>query len=121
MSKFTCSICGKGFNNVFDYASHVSKCAEDYKKKEEADLQKMNDDLNRVKAAKSYYEDQLAKFKENYPEAYELNFGKEKTCKCHNNTKSCDNKYSMQFNKNEANHVLEADPFVHNILKLLQS
>ena len=31
---FKCSICGKEFGDVSNYVSHVSRCAEDYKKKE---------------------------------------------------------------------------------------
>ena len=75
---FKCSICGKEFGDVSNYVSHVSRCAEDYKKKEAENLQKLNEDLNRVKAAKAYYEELLAKFEKKYPEAYKLNFGKSK-------------------------------------------
>ena len=131
---FKCDICGKEFTDIANYVSHVSKCAEDYKKKEAEDLQKLNDDLNRVKAAKVYYEDQLAKFKENYPEAYKLNFGEPvKVEKSHIASEIPSNASNIDVTINgkkipneiveealaETMDELKDDPFVQHMLKIL--
>lgn len=76
---YTCGICGQKFDEVLEYGTHVSKCVERLKKKEEAEkeqkrMEELNAALNRVKEAKKYFEDQLDQFKEKYPEEYELNF-----------------------------------------------
>lgn len=83
MTNYTCGICGQNFDDVLDYAAHVSKCAERVKKNEEAKkaqkrMEEINAALNRVKEAKKYFEDQLDQFKEKYPEEYDLNFGDKK-------------------------------------------
>lgn len=80
---YTCGICGEEFDNVWDYAAHVSECAKVLKEKEEAEkaqkrMEEINTALNRVKEAKRYFEDQLNQFKEKYPEEYNLNFGAKK-------------------------------------------
>ena len=133
---FKCSICGKEFTDITNYVSHVSKCAEDYKKKEAEDLQKLNEDLNRVKAAKAYYEDLLAKFKEDYPEAYKLNFGTEsgeKSTKSLATGKKPSSVSNMDVTINgqkipdevveealtEAMDELKGDPFIYHMLKVL--
>ena len=136
---FKCSICGKEFTDVTNYVSHVSKCAEDYKKKETENLQKLNEDLNRVKAAKAYYEDQLSKFKENYPEAYKLNFGEltksnlASSKNIMNTAKRPSGVSNMDVTINgqkipdevveealtETMDELKGDPFVHHMLKVL--
>ena len=131
MKNFTCSICGKEFDNIDQYATHVAKCAEEHKKKEE-DLQKLNDDLNRVKAAKAYYEDQLAKFKENYPEAYALNFGtKDKVCTKENTGEKPESKLNVTINGekvpddvckealDETLEELKSDPFIRHMINIL--
>jgi hypothetical protein len=133
MSKFKCGICGKEFDDIDQYVNHVSKCAAEHKKKEADDLQKMNDDLNRVKAAKTYYEEQLAKFKENYPDAYELNFP-EKKAKFTSNVVSTgkrpepsvdfiiDGKKIPDVSKEELDEAikeLRTDPFMRYMLKTL--
>lgn len=86
MNNFTCGICGKQYDNLNAYMECVAKCGETMlaaqKAEEERErLAKLNADLNKVKAAKAYFEEIAAKFKEDYPEEYELNFGKDK-CEC---------------------------------------
>lgn len=83
---YKCGLCGKKIETLDEYLRHTQLCVKEQKIKEE-DVQKMNDDLNRVKAAKEYFEQQLAEFKANHPIAYNLNF-KEKTCNC--NTCACE-------------------------------
>ena len=111
---FKCSICGKDFTDIDNYVKHVSKCAEEHKKKETENLQKLNDDLNRVKAAKTYYEEQLAKFKEEHPEAYELNFGSKDEV----NT-FADKSDRVEESLEEVPEDLKTDPFVHHVLNIL--
>lgn len=80
MKTYTCGVCGTEHVNVNDYAICVSKCVEELKQKQEAEkkrkrLEEVNAALNKLKAAKAYYEEQLDIFKEKYPEEYKLNFG----------------------------------------------
>lgn len=86
MKKYVCGICEKGYEDLEEYLKCVSSCGETLKankKKEEEKkrLEEINAALNRIKQAKAYYEEQLDKFKEKYPEEYELNFGKAE-CVC---------------------------------------
>lgn len=106
MSKtYTCAICGKQYDNVNDYLKCVALCGEKLKKKEAEKEQKrieeINAALNRVKQAKVYYEEQLANFKEKYPEEYKLNFECYKPEKkpINNETTKSDNQW----------HIIEAD------------
>jgi predicted nucleic acid-binding Zn ribbon protein len=90
--KFTCAICGTEYETLEDYMACVSECGEIMKAKQKAEdekkrLEKMNTSLNRVKEAKKYFEEQLAKFEKEYPEEYKLNFGKND--KCSNDTCKC--------------------------------
>ena len=120
MKKFTCSICGKEFNDVALYVSHVSKCAEEYKKKEAEDLQKLNEDLNRVKSAKAYYESQLEMFKENHPDAYKLNFGEKTEVKTGKSPAAGKRPSNMvKETSTETIEDLMNDPFVDYLLHVL--
>lgn len=74
---YKCCLCDKELDTLDEYLEHTKLCVKEQKIKDE-DVQKMNEDLNRVKAAKDYFEKQLEDFKSNYPDAYELNFGKDK-------------------------------------------
>lgn len=81
MKNYVCSICGEKYESLDDYLACVAKCGETLKSEQKAKaekerLEKVNAALNRIKEAKKYWEDQLDKFKEEYPEEYELNFGK---------------------------------------------
>ena len=92
MSNFVCGICSKEHNNLSDYMACVAHCGAQVKaaqkvEEEKKRLEKMNVALNRIKEAKKYYEEQLEKFKKEYPEEYKLNFGEKHncsngTCKC---------------------------------------
>ena len=78
MKKYTCGICGKEHTYLDDYLKCVANCGEAIKLEENKKrMEEMNIEINRVKQAKKYYEEQLANFKEKYPEEYKLNFGKE--------------------------------------------
>ena len=84
--KYVCGICEKEHVDLVQYMKCVSTCGEKLKKEqEEIELKKRAEELNiaisKVKAARSYYEQQLNEFKEKYPEEYELNFGKH-VCSC---------------------------------------
>ena len=90
MEKYKCGICEKTYNDLEEYLLCVSKCGEKAKKKIEEErnkkyLEELNKDLNAVKQAKTYYEEQLNKFKEKYPKEYEMNFAHTCSgdCKCH--------------------------------------
>ena len=108
MSNFICGICGIKHTDLDSYLKCVAKCGETLKAEQKAEAEKerliqMNAALNRVKEAKKYLEEQLAKFEKEYPTEYKLNFGEKhkcsnndnwydakNTCKCSksNNTKS---------------------------------
>jgi hypothetical protein len=80
MKNYVCGICGKKYESLDYYMDCVSKCGEKLKAEQKAEaekerLEKVNAALNRIKEAKKYWEGQLDKFKEEYPEEYELNFG----------------------------------------------
>lgn len=94
---YVCGICGKEYFDLDAYMKCVSKCGENAKatlkaEAEKARLEKLNADLNKVKEAKKYYEEQLAWFKSEYPEEYKFNFGGH-TCKC---SKSKDTKSDIK-------------------------
>lgn len=80
MKNYVCGICGKKYESLDYYMDCVSKCGEKLKAEQKAEaekerLEKVNAALNRIKEAKKYWEGQLDKFKEEYPEEYKLNFG----------------------------------------------
>jgi DNA-directed RNA polymerase subunit RPC12/RpoP len=80
MKNYVCSICGEKYESLDDYLACVAKCGEKLKAEQKAEaekerLEKVNAALNGIKEAKKYYEDQLEKFKEDYPAEYKLNFG----------------------------------------------
>ena len=86
MSDFICGICGTEHRELGDYMKCVTKCGEKALASQKAEeekkrLEKMNAALNRVKEAKKYFEEQLAKFEKEYPAEYKLNFGKKDKCK----------------------------------------
>ena len=90
MEKYKCGICETSYNDLEDYLLCVARCGEKEKKRIEEEknkkyLEKLNKDLNAVKSAKTYYEEQLNKFKEKYPKEYEVNFAHTCSgdCKCH--------------------------------------
>lgn len=74
---YKCSLCNKELDTLDEYLEHTKICVAEQKQKEN-NLVEMNNALNKVKAAKEYYEDQMRLFEENYPEAYEMNFGDKK-------------------------------------------
>lgn len=85
---FKCSMCGMEFENVDEYVTHVSKCAEQYKveesKKKEEELKKAKEVNMYIESIKSYEKIVKAfkkEFKEKYPNEYDMNFI-EKTCSC---------------------------------------
>ena len=76
---YKCSICNNEYESLDQYMKCVAPCGEKLKKKKETEkaqkrIEEINAALNRVKEAKKYFEDQLAQFKEKYPEEYDLNF-----------------------------------------------
>lgn len=86
MKTYTCAICGKEHEDRDRYLACVTNCiakekiAESEAKKKR--LEEVNVALSKVKAAKAYYEEQLAEFEEKYPEEYKMNFGARDTEKC---------------------------------------
>src|SRR5574344_776968 len=85
---FKCGICGKEFDDIEEYLTHVSNCAvkksEDESKKKEEELKKAKDVNSYIKAIKSYEKfanDYKKEFKKKYPNEYDMNF-KEKVCSC---------------------------------------
>lgn len=93
--EYVCSICGNDYNDLDVYLKCVSTCGAKLKKEQEEAkkrAEELNAALNRVKQAKTYYEQQLKDFKERYPEEYKLNFSDNNckgtcsgTCSCGNN------------------------------------
>ena len=80
---YKCAICGNEYNGLDEYMECVKQCGAKLKEKEEAEktqkrMEEINAALNRVKQAKTYFENQLAQFKEKYPVEYDLNFGDKK-------------------------------------------
>ena len=70
---YTCEICKREYDSVWEYAACVSKCSEKLKKKEEAKrLEEANAALNKVKQAKAHYQEQLDNFKKKYPTEYKM-------------------------------------------------
>ena len=91
MKQYVCGICGKDYDDLNDYVSCVASCGK--KMQETKRMEEVNLFLNKVKAAKDYYEQQLDAFKEKFPEEYKLNFGEcEKHCSCHTEKSECENK-----------------------------
>ena len=147
--KYVCGICGKTHYSLDDYLTCVAKCGEKLKaiekeKEEKAEkerLEKINAALNRIKQAKSYYEEQLAKFQKEYPDEYKLNFGEGCKEKCkesysysgepktktleftYEKTGKEEPKVSAKVNgkdvKESTDNTLTEDPYVRSILKML--
>ena len=81
--RFTCDICGKKIIGLDEYVKHVNECVAKEKDKlkaeeEQKHLEELNAAINKVKAAKGYYEECLNDFKEKYPKEYDLNFATKK-------------------------------------------
>ena len=77
--KLVCNICGTEHFDVSEYSECVAACSNKIieERKEEENrkyLEKVNAGLTRIKQAQAYYEEQLEKFKEEFPEEYALNF-----------------------------------------------
>lgn len=80
--KYVCDLCKKTHTNLDDYLDCVFTCGEylkqERKEKEQREYrEKLYAEINKVKQAKKYYEEQLADFKAKYPKEYELNFATE--------------------------------------------
>ena len=74
---YTCAICNKSYDSLESYMNCVNACGEKIKIEKLAEkerMKNMNLDLNKIKAAKEYYDGLLEKFKEDYPDEYKLNF-----------------------------------------------
>ena len=87
MNKYVCSICGETFSDMNEYSKHVVDCVKNANNKIEEEkkaqyLEKVNAAINKVKKAEDYYKEQLEKFKSEFLDEYEVNFGKKKECKC---------------------------------------
>ena len=83
MKTYKCDICGKEHAELNAYLSCVFKCGSELQtkmKKEEERLKKMNEALSKVKEAKEIFEKKLNEFKNEYPEAYKLNFESNGCC-----------------------------------------
>ena len=100
--KYVCGICGEIYDNLAEYVKCVNKCsdlvakeAEDRAEKER--LAKLNAEIAEVKKAK----DIIAKFKNEHPEEYKLNFGE---CSCGKHKESCGT-HSAQPTKAEKNII----------------
>ena len=79
--RFRCDICGTTIIGLDEFLTHVKECgAKEKAKLKEAEnkkyLEEVNASINKVKAAKDYYDTCLKEFKEKYPKEYEMNFGK---------------------------------------------
>jgi uncharacterized C2H2 Zn-finger protein len=80
-------MCGMEFTNVDEYATHVSKCAEQYKikesKKKEEELKKakeVNEYVENIKRYKTQLKTIKDEFIKKYPNEYDMNFPNELKC-----------------------------------------
>lgn len=113
-TKFVCGICGKTINDLDEYVAHVKECGAKLKaEKDQKALAELNAAINKVKAAKTYYEQCLQEFKEKYPNEYELNFGTP------NKASNKDNRTIDSKQKNLNCRVLNEDDFVKFMQNLL--
>lgn len=105
---FKCGICGKEFDDIEEYLTHVSNCAvkksEDESKKKEEELKKakkVNEFVENIKILESQLKSMKVEFAKKYPEEYEMNFD-DRVCSCEKepkkesfygsiNGKECDN------------------------------
>ena len=78
---FKCGICGKEFDDIEEYLTHVSNCAvkkkEDESKKKEEVLKKareINEFVENIKKCESQLESLKDEFAKKYPKEYEMNF-----------------------------------------------
>ena len=78
---FKCGICGKEFDDIEEYLTHVSNCAvkkkEDESKKKEETLKKakeVNEFVENIKKCESQLESLKDEFAKKYPKEYEMNF-----------------------------------------------
>jgi uncharacterized C2H2 Zn-finger protein len=85
---FKCGICGKEFDDIEEYLTHVSNCAvkksEDESKKKEEELKKakkVNEFVENIKILESQLKSMKVEFAEKYPEEYEMNFD-DRVCSC---------------------------------------
>ena len=102
---FKCGICGKEFDDIEEYLTHVSNCAvkksEDETKKKEETLKKareVNEFVENIKKCESQLKSMKDEFAKKYPKEYEMNFndrifdkGKETNFHGLINGKECDN------------------------------
>lgn len=122
----TCGLCGKEFkdNQIDEYLAHVNECAANKKaESEKKKLEEINNKIAKIKSAKVDYETAYRyylhlknEFKENYPDIYEMNFGKEDTLESNIADNSNNNK--MNEDKEEDMVNLTPDEF-YNMLNLL--
>ena len=78
-TNFVCGICGDTIAGLDEYVAHVKECSVCKVEQEQKKLEELNAAINKVRMAKSYYEECLLEFKEKYPKEYELNFGTSQT------------------------------------------
>ena len=107
---FVCDICGRTITGLDEYVTHVTECSKIVKAKLKAEqdkkyLEEVNAAINKVKAAKDYYDTCLKEFKEKYPKEYEMNFGKttEKLSKTKPNILG----YSQTLSEDEFFHLID--------------
>ena len=105
---FKCGICGKEFDDIEEYLTHVSNCAvkkkeDESKKKEEEQkkLKEVNEFVKNIKMLESQLKSMKDEFAKKYPKEYETNFD-DRVCSCEKepkkesfygsiNGKECDN------------------------------
>lgn len=85
---FKCGICGKEFDDIEEYLTHVSNCAvkksEDESKKKEEELKKakkVNEFVKNIKMLESQLKSMKDEFAKKYPKEYEMNFD-DRVCSC---------------------------------------
>ena len=85
---FKCGICGKEFDDIEEYLTHVSNCAvkksEDESKKKEETLKKakeVNEFVESIKKCESQLKSMKVEFAKKYPKEYEMNFD-DRVCSC---------------------------------------
>ena len=85
---FKCGICGKEFDDIEEYLTHVSNCAvkknEDESKKKEEELKKakeINEFVENIKILESQLKSMKDEFAKKYPKEYEMNFD-DRVCSC---------------------------------------
>ena len=78
---FKCGICGKEFDDIEEYLTHVSNCAVKKNEEEQKKLKEVNEFVENIKKCESQLKSMKDEFAKKYPKEYEMNFD-DRVCSC---------------------------------------